>query len=204
MTNWRARAVAWIIFCMLSPSAVAGSVPQSLARRHVRAVRDEPDPTDTRACYSLGQLEIAFSTEKKGPPTVGMVVTDPRGRRIGFDPIKKNGWQELPEAEAFIDCDEPGTEGSCHGLIQVCGPVSGTYKLEVIGTDTGDYSLHVTGFSQAVKDDRGLRSADSHTAVTAVPIQKGSRDKLLLNYSRDPAFKVAFRSEQTAPVAGNE
>jgi hypothetical protein len=202
--NLGAQLAAWTILSVLVPAASAGRVPQMTLSHHPMAVSDEPDPTDTRACDSLGQLEISFRTGKKGPPTVGMVVTDPRGRRIGFDPFKKNGWQELPEAEAFIDCDAPGAEGACRGLIQVCGPVSGTYKLQIIGVETGVYFLHVAGASQTVKDERGMRSSDSQTDLTAVPIQKGARDTVLLNYSRDPAFKVAFRSEQAAPVAGNE
>lgn len=207
MTGWRSVLISWLIVSTITSGALAGSLPSALPHPSsplIPAVSDEPDPTDTRACYSLGQLEISFRTEKKGPPTVGMVVTDPRGRRIGFDPIKQNGWQELPEAEAFIDCDAPGGEGACQGLIQVCGPVSGTYKLEIIGTQTGIYSLHVAGISQAVNDERGLRASDSSTDLTAVPIHKGSRDMVLLNYSRDPAIKVAFSSEQASPVAGNQ
>lgn len=206
MNSWRVGVAAVMIF-VSRPSIIAASLPHALPQNHpqqVARVSDEPDPTDTRACYSLGQLEIQFSTEKKGPPTVGMIVTDPRGRRIGYDPLKKNGWQELPEAEAFIDCDAPGGEGACRGLIEVCGPVSGSYKLQIIGVETGIYTLHVAGSSQSVKDKHGLRVYNSQTDLAAVPIQKGSRDTILLNYSRDPAFKVAFRSEQAAPVAGNE
>lgn len=207
MNSWRVGMTALMILASIRPSIIAASLPHALPQARslqVAAVSDEPDPTDTRACYSLGQLEIQFSTERTGPPTVGMIVTDPRGRRIGYDPLKKNGWQELPEAEAFIDCDAPGAEGACRGLIEVCGPVSGSYKLQIIGVETGVYTLHVAGSSQSMKDKRGLRIYNSQTDLAAVPIRKGSRDTILLNYSRDPAFKVAFRSEQAAPVAGNE
>ena|SRR5947209_559091 len=168
-------------------------------------VRDEPDPSEAQSCFALGRLDITFGTEKKGPPAVGVVLTDPRGRRIGFDPIVKSGFQELPQAEGYIDCDAPGAEGACSGVIQVCGPVSGTYKLEVIAVQNADYTLRVSGRSQEVRGSRhDLQASDSDAELNDVAIQKGSRDVLLLNYSRDLRSKVAFQRQAPMPVAGNE
>ena len=167
-------------------------------------IRDEADPGQVQSCFTLGRLDIAFQTEKKGPPTVGIVLTDPRGRRIGFDPILKSGFQELPQAEGYIDCDAPGTEGTCTGVIQVCGPVSGTYKLEIIAVQTTAYSLRVSGRSQEVRGkNHDLQVSDSDAEINNVAIQKGSRDMVILNYSRDLSSRVAFQRQAPVPVAGN-
>jgi hypothetical protein len=167
-------------------------------------VRDEPDPNEAQSCFALGRLDINFHTEKKGPPAVGVILTDPRGRQIGFDPIQKSGFQGLPQAQGYIDCDAPGVEGACTGVIQVCGPVSGTYKLEVIAAQTAQYSLSASGRSQEVRGkNHDLQASDSRTEVDKVPIQKGSREILLLNYSRDLQSKVAFRRPAPVPMAGN-
>lgn len=170
----------------------------------MREIRDEVDPNDAQSCYSFGRLDITFSSAQNGPPKVGMVVTDPRGRHIGFDPIKSKAWQELPEAEAFIDCDAPDGEGACRGVIQVCGPVSGTYKLEVFAQQNVEYSLSVSARSEEIRDKQGLQSSNSNAALKDVPIRQGSKDVLLLNYSRDFNYRVAFESPQAAPVASSK
>src|SRR6202030_4223858 len=76
-------------------------------------------------------------------PNVGVVLTDPRGRRIGFDPVIKHAWQALPIAQGDINCDDLGRTNSCQGIVQICGPISGTYRLEVIALQTTAYSVSV-------------------------------------------------------------
>lgn len=205
MNRYQAKAFAILSGGILALPLLAFGwhLPKIAVSSAKYAVHDEPDPNDGQSCYAFGRLDISFHTEKKGPPAVGMVVTDPRGRRVGFDPIKNSAWQELPQAEGFIDCDAPDGEGECRGIIQVCGPVSGTYKLEVIAKKTALYSLAISGTSQEVGYPQGLRSNNSEAALNDVAIGKGSRDILLLNYSRDPSAKIAFQSPQ-APVASNE
>ncbi len=182
----------------------SGVICKSLAARvGSYEVRDEPDPNEAQSCFALGRLDVTFRTEKKGPPTVGVILTDPRGRRIGFDPIERSGFQQLPQAEGYIDCDAPGAEGACSGVIQVCGPVSGTYKVEIVAVQDAEYSLRVSGRSREVRGNKhDLAAFDSGAAVTDVPIQKGAREVLLLNYSRDPKSKVAFQRQAPVPVAG--
>ncbi len=169
-------------------------------------VRDEPDPNEAQSCFSLGRLDVTFRTERKGPPEVGVILSDPRGRQIGFDPVQKSGFQQLPEAQGYIDCDAPGGEGECNGVIQVCGPLSGTYKLEVIAVQNTQYSLSVSGRSQEVRGkNHDLQASDSEAELQNVPIQKGTRDILLLNYSRDVRSKVAFQRHAPVPLtAGND
>jgi hypothetical protein len=87
----------------------------NLADTRIRDILDEPDPDDTGDCLSLGELDIVFRTGNDDPPNVGVVLTDPRGRRIGFDPITKRAWQALPVAQGDITCDDPGRTNTCWG-----------------------------------------------------------------------------------------
>ncbi|MBV8477018.1 MAG: hypothetical protein JO249_13025 [Acidobacteria bacterium] len=174
------------------------------AVKTLHEIRDEADPDDVQACYALGRLDITFRTEKNGPPAVGLVMTDPRGRRIGFDPLKKHGWQELPKAQGFIDCETPDAQNACLGIIQVCGPISGTYKLEVIARQTTEYSLDISGRSQEVRERQALEATSSRVQVNSVAIRQGSRDMVLLSYSRDPSSKIALQSSPAAPLASNQ
>ena len=182
-----------------------GSARPALAGTDTQEVHDEADPNEVQSCFALGRLDVSFRTEKKGPPEVGVILTDPRGRQIGFDPIQKSGFQQLPEAQGYIDCDAPGVEGACTGVIQVCGPVSGTYKLEIIAVQNAEYSLSISGRSQEVRGKKhDLEASHSDAELDHVPIRKGSRDTVLLNYSRDPESKVALGRQAPVPVAGND
>src|SRR5580704_12301644 len=162
----------------------------SLAGTRIRDILDEPDPDDTGDCLSLGELDIVFRTGNDGPPSVGVVLTDPRGRRIGFDPLTKHAWQQLPEAEGYVDCDDLHGSDACRGIVQVCGPVSGTYKLEMIGQKTTTYSVSISARSKELVDGGKVHSSRSEAELNTVTIRARSRDTVLLNYSRDPREKV--------------
>jgi hypothetical protein len=130
----------------------------NLADARFRDVLDELDPEDVGDCLSLGELDIVFRTGSDGPPNVGVVLTDPRGRRIGFDPLIKHAWQALPVAQGDISCDDPGSTNTCRAIVQVCGPISGTYRLEVIALKTTAYSVSVLARSREVLDGNSLQS----------------------------------------------
>jgi hypothetical protein len=162
----------------------------SLADTRIRDIFDEPDPDDTGDCLSLGELDIVFRTGNDGPPNVGVVLTDPRGRRIGFDPIIKHVWQALPIAQGDISCGDLGRTNTCRGIVQVCRPISGTYKLEVIALKTTAFSVSVLARSKEVLDGHSLQSHLSKTDLNNLAIRQRSREIVLLHYSRDPQENV--------------
>jgi hypothetical protein len=157
----------------------------SLADTSIREPMDELDPDDDGVCLSLGALDIVFRTDNYGSPNVGIVLTDPRGRRIGFDPLIKRAWQALPVAQGYIDCDDLEGRGICRGVVQVCGPVSGTYKVEVIAQKPTAYSLSISARSKEVLGGDGLQSSYSEADLNNIAIRARSRDIVLLNYSRN-------------------
>lgn len=69
------------------------------------------------------------------------MLTDPRGRRIGFDPVTKHAWQELPEAKGFIEFDLFDGKQEVAGVVQVCGHLSGASRLEIIARETSRYTI---------------------------------------------------------------
>jgi hypothetical protein len=168
----------------------------SLAGTRIRDVLDEPDPDDNGDCLSLGELDIVFRTGNDGPPNVGIVLTDPRGRRIGFDPLIKHAWQTLPVAQGDINCDDLGRTNTCRGIVQVCGPISGTYKLEIIALKTTAYSVSVFARSKDILDGNSLQSHFSKTDLNNSAIRKRSREIVLLRYSRDPQENVTAQLQQ--------
>ena len=186
------KALLLLMVALPKPALSSARLTDTLINReHIVSGLDERDPNENMDCLSMGELDISFSTENGGAPNVGVVLTDPRGRRIGFDPISGDGWQELPQADGFIHCDELHDGNRCRGMVQVCGPVSGIYKLEVIGRETTSYSLSISARSKETLENRGLRSRQSVTGFGRVAIHAGSRDLVLLNYSRDPGRDVS-------------
>jgi hypothetical protein len=194
------RVVTIFSLLILAPWAVFGDVHLGdvafVSAVNTRELQDERDPNDAGDCVALGALDIAFHTHNTGPPTIGMVLTDPRGRRIGFDPLTKRGWQELPVAQGSIDCDESDGKDQCRGSVEVCGALSGTYKLEIIANAASDYTLTVSARSQEVRDGQQQWSASSDYYLISIPIRKGSRNFISVTYSRDPTLRVAAQLQK--------
>jgi len=168
----------------------------SLASTRLREPVNELDPDDNGNCLSLGALDIVFRTDNYGSPNVGIVLTDPRGRQIGFDPLIKRAWQALPVAQGYIDCDDLDGRGFCRGVVQVCGPVSGTYKLAVIALQTTAYSVSISARSDEVLGNDGLQSSYSEADLNNIEIRARSRDIVLLKYSRNAGEKVTARLQR--------
>lgn len=173
-----------------------------LADMGIREFGYELDPEDNGNCISLGALDIVFRTHNPGLPNVGVVLTDPRGRRLGFDPLTKKAWQTLPVALGYINCDDLDGQGRCRGVVQVCGPVSGTYKLEIIAQETTAYGVSISARSKVIPGKGSLHC--SETDLNDVAIRARSRSIILLNYSRDPQDDVTAQLRHTGQTQSLE
>jgi hypothetical protein len=198
--------VASLVASLVFPMTAGANRPflhQEAGLRHAD-IRDEADPKDTQSCRTMGQLQISYRTEGAGAPRVGVIVTDPRNRRIGYDPVISKTWQELPQAEAFVDCEENGESlRNCQATIQICGPVSGAYKVQVVASESGRYSLEILGLSAEGRNHRGIRTTGSHADVRDVAIERRSRDSLVMKYYREPGTSIEVFRENSR-VARNE
>jgi len=191
------RLLLWVLAISIlrsgvsSGRAAAFEVAKFPARPQVREMREEKDPTDQQACDSMGQISISYKSGNAGPPNLGLRITDPWGRKIGYDPRAPKAWQELPIAEGFVDCveNEDITGLYCTAHIQICGPVSGTYKVEVLPTQNVTYSISVLSTSQLAGDQVGFRSTSSRAEYRS-EIRKQWPEILQLTYSRDLGVQI--------------
>jgi hypothetical protein len=208
--RWKVFMKLWILASALATSLLPLRASAILATLGVdkpfleaRQIRDEVDPTDQQACDSMGQLSLTYESEEVGPPNVGLQITDPRGRKIGYDLRADRGWQELPIAQGFFDCDENDDTAEpkhCAGHIQICGPISGTYKVEVLPAKKGKYSISVSSTSQETRGQLGFHSTGSRVQLKG-ETQKHTPEILLLRYSRDAGAQIKLtRSDQRVAV----
>jgi len=165
-----------------------------LEREDAVGIHDEADPTEMQSCHSMGQITLTYESGNLGAPNVGLRITDPRGRKIGYDPLTHKGWQEFPLAQGYLDCDQNEDASEvrhCTGHIQICGPISGTYKVEVLPARTRNskYSINFSSTSQQTRDESGLHSTASQTELKST-IRRRTSATLLLQYSRETGTQI--------------
>jgi hypothetical protein len=177
-----------------------------LDREDAVKIHDDADPTEMQSCYSMGQINLTYESGDMGAPNVGLRITDPRGRKIGYDPLTHKGWQEFPLAQGYLDCDQNEDVSQvrhCRGHIQICGPISGTYKVEVLPARTRNskYSINLSSTSQQTRDESGLHSSASQTELKST-IRKRTSATLLLQYSREPGTQVKLNKSSQRMARG--
>lgn len=192
----------------IGPSRRAAAVDagkEFISRPSAREIHDEIDPTDERSCASMGQMTVTYQSENSGPPQVGLRITDPRGRKIGYDPRTPKVWQDLPLATGFVECDEndnlTGFE-RCSAHIEICGPLSGNYTLEVLPTQNVAYAISVSGTSQSTRDPVGIHATGSRAQYRS-QIRQQAPDILTLNYSREAGTQIKLVSNETQVATSN-
>ena len=162
-----------------------------------REVQEEADPRNELACFSMGRMTIEYSTGEPGLPQAAFRVADPRGREIAYDPKTNAGQQEIPLAVAYLDCDENEETGElrqCKDHIEICGPLSGTYRVELSPVQPGNYSIQVSALSERTRSLSGLDVAVSRTEMQGTT--QGHEPALLsLHYSREPGTQITLSDE---------
>jgi len=178
-----------------SPSqllADAGTVNRLVSRSEKREIQDEDDPKAEAACLSMGRLYITYESGDVGPPGVGLRITDPRGRTIGYDFRINKGWQEMPLAQASLDCDQNENTGelrNCKGDFEICGPVSGDYQLQVLPTRSGKYSIAASATGQGKTDESGYEMTNSRAELKG-EIRAQMPELLTLQFSREAGTRI--------------
>lgn len=79
-----------------------------------------------------------------------LIVTDPLGRKTGFDPETGIAYDDIPDAsyvtQAIAAADGSGVAFE-EKFVVMSNPVDGAYTVEVMGTGSGDYAMDVAGIS---------------------------------------------------------
>jgi hypothetical protein len=161
-------------------------------------VRFEADPRgDEQDCLSSGRMTIVYASNDVGLPDVAFQITDPRARKIGYDPTKNRGWQQMPLAQAFLDCDQNDDMGElrdCKGHIEICGPISGTYQIEVLPTKNSNFSLNAWGTSQSERAASAPKATHSQVEWKS-QIREHELVILFLQYSRQAGTQITLTGD---------
>jgi hypothetical protein len=153
------------------PGGVGAATLQGYGNTFSRRVLYEPDSGNS------ARLVL------KACSPVDLVITDPQGRRLGFDPASGTSYEEIPDAWYGVDGTIAGGDGSGEILTGVKtawlnAPVDGQYALEVIGTGTGMYTVHAEAY-----DRDGNYSPIEGPSGTTSP---GQVDSALVHYTSQP------------------
>lgn len=77
---------------------------------------------------------------------VEFILTDPQGRRTGFDPVSNTSYQEIPASEyanrVYSDVQNVSLYPPFKSL-DMAVPMAGQYTLNVIGTGSGNFTVEV-------------------------------------------------------------
>lgn len=116
---------------------------------------------------------------------VELVITDPLGRKTGYDPTTGIAWNDIPNASYTIDAIAPdaglGSETPEEvKTLFVYGSIDGQYTVEVFGIDQGSYVINA--FASNLQGE--ITSQISQGEAT-----NGSLDTIYLNYDSDTGLQ---------------
>jgi hypothetical protein len=175
VAQWDSRGQRrWMHFLRAStePGAIdRWDVPYAAANRPAFDLREQRDDSylSVRAYGRRGDSTVKAMTE--------LLLTDPRGRRLGRMARIAPPLQEIPRATY-----DSGT-GDIEGReLEVMRPAAGAYTLEVIGTAVGAYDLSVY-----VADRTGQSRVPLE--ITGVPTRVGETHRYLLQ--NDASLRIA-------------
>ncbi|MCU1287034.1 MAG: hypothetical protein JWO13_3384 [Acidobacteriales bacterium] len=155
------------------------------------------------SCTAQGYLRVAvYSAGKDVRAPVAIVLADPEGRRVGFDPLRKTEYSDVPQA-TYVgghETVEPVVDGipakpvSSEQYVEICHPTGGQYQLRLIGIKQGAYTMSVSAASREFLDssDKPM-SLDSRAEIPAATTRKGAVQSFLVVYSRTPGVKVRVK-----------
>jgi len=109
-----------------------------------------------------------------------LLLTDPRGRRLGFEPGTKRRHAEIPRASY-----DEGTGPVAGRELEIMRPTDGAYTLEVIGTHAGRYDV-----SMYASDTEGGPTS-SGVEVNGIPTRPGLTHRYAFEYASAPSASPA-------------
>jgi len=111
-------------------------------------------------------------------PPADLLLEGPAGRRTGYDPVTKSRLSAIPHSSLEtegIDDDVTGAPGPRSLVLFVGDPAGGVYRLQVIATRSGTYTLEVQGYD--------VEMEPSNKAFPNREISKGATHLYLILFS---------------------
>jgi hypothetical protein len=139
-----------------------------------------------------GPTNLASLTVALGSPGE-LLVTDPQGRRTGFDPRRGISFNEIPDAFYGIQeiADANGQTTPALKVFDLSEPLDGSYNIQLIGTGSGAYKLDIVNHDQLGEPTSTTLSGE---------IQADSVDAYRLEYSSTPGAGVETTMVDVVPV----
>ncbi|MCG8347501.1 MAG: hypothetical protein MI924_06940, partial [Chloroflexales bacterium] len=103
---------------------------------------------------ALGNIGRLVSITSDCP--INLLITDPQGRRLGYDPASGQVLNEIPNALYTLPHVEPQ-------IIVIADPLEGAYQVTAAGYDAGAYGIQVVD----VAEDTGVTHLDFFAGMTA-------------------------------------
>ncbi len=149
--------------------------------------RGEPDGNFIKEHYeSIGALDIRIhSSEEKLYPPAELLLVDQKGRKTGTDPRTHKTYSGIPhasyEGESISDA-VTGAPGPVTKIINIRNPISGEYRLKVIGKESSEYDLEITGYNNQMNP--------SHEKFLNEKILNNSEQEYIIYYSNQKDSKI--------------
>jgi hypothetical protein len=185
----------------------------SLARQSSSLVQREQT-----SCTTEGYLRVAlYPIGRQSKTPAAVVLTDPQGRKLGYDPVRKVEYADVPEATfsgdkreteppprhvsteegemgVVLTAPQPTLPAPAQAILELCNPIGGQYQLRVIGTQQGKYGLSINAANREIVDVSGRpMSLDSRAEIPPTNTRKGTAQNFLVVYSRTPGVKVRVK-----------
>jgi hypothetical protein len=142
---------------------------------YTSALRPAIDVTEQREQSYLSLRAYGRRADGDQEPVSELRLTDPRGRRLGFEPGTQRQHGEIPRASYSEGTGPvPGRE------LEIMRPADGAYTLEVIGTHAGRYEV-----SMYASDTAG-QPTTSDVEVSDIPTRPGLTHRYVFEYAGTP------------------
>jgi hypothetical protein len=153
---------------------------------------DSQPPTESSSCRAKGYFRIRFSgtdTYHLSAVSAKFQLVDPHGRRLGPKFDSEEIVNDIPggnfDWQAKGDDEDPNAPPEVpSGMIEVCSPESGVYRLEGHGMMDGDYTLDISTYSEEKRDARGLPRTKQFYRHFVPKVAAGAVHTVEIRYSR--------------------
>lgn len=160
------------IFACMAASTQAGEVPQQ------KEIADDN-------FISIHIIGIDPDSKSLTDAPCELILTDPKGRKTGFDAVLKKLYHEIPGAdyggESIADA-ESGEPGPASLELHISAPLEGDYQLEIIGLTSGLYSIEM--------QTHALGIYSSNEEFKNIYITKGGVHKYKFNFQKKQGFQI--------------
>lgn len=121
---------------------------------------------------------------------VNMVVTDPQGRRSGYNPFTQQSYEEIPggvyiSPEAISDPEDASISSDTESRFEGMAPLAGQYQVQIYANGATNYRLtqysyDTTGTINGIKDENGSIAANNSVIISvthsdqSIPVKMAS------------------------------